>query len=84
MNPILQARPLVMEEKMKRHWRVRRETTERPDARLRWDRAYQSILQWSLETQRASEPMGRQEEVYHAGSGLRSGLDLSAGQARDD
>jgi hypothetical protein len=39
---------------MKRQWRVRRETVERSDARQRWDRAYQSILRWSLEAERAS------------------------------
>jgi hypothetical protein len=69
---------------MKRHWRVRRETVARPDAMQRRDRAYQSILQWSLETRRMPEPQRVQEEVYHAGSGLRPGLDLRAGQAPDD
>ena len=36
---------------MKRQWRVRRATLEREDAIQRWDRAYQSILWWSLQTQ---------------------------------
>ena len=52
---------------MKRHWCVRRQTVARPDAIQRWDRAYQSILQWSLEAQHGPDPQRRQE-VYHAGS----------------
>jgi hypothetical protein len=40
---------------MKRQWQVRRGTVRRPDARGRWDRAYQSVLRWNLEAQRASE-----------------------------
>jgi anti-sigma factor RsiW len=69
---------------MRRQWRARREVTERPDARQRWDQAYQSILRWSLEAQRAFDPSANGKEEYHAGSGLRSGLDLQAGQAPDD
>jgi hypothetical protein len=70
---------------MKREWRIRRATEERLDARQRWDRAYQDILRWSLEAEQASDPSvnGKKEE-YHAGSDLRSGLDLKAGQAPDD
>jgi hypothetical protein len=69
---------------MKRQWRVRRETAERSDARQRWDRAYQSILRWSLEAERASnttENNGR--EGCHAGGGVRAGLDPGTGEARD-
>jgi DNA invertase Pin-like site-specific DNA recombinase len=51
---------------MKRHWCVRRHTGARPDAIQRWDRAYQSILQWSLKAQHRPDPQRRQE-VYHAG-----------------
>ena len=39
---------------MKRRWHVRREAVERPDARQRWDQAYQAILQWSLENEQSS------------------------------
>jgi hypothetical protein len=69
---------------MKRQWRARREVTERPDAHQRWDQAYQSILRWTLEAERAFTPSANGKEEYHAGSGLRSGLDLQAGQAPDD
>jgi hypothetical protein len=69
---------------MKRRWHVRREAMERPDARQRWDQAYQAILQWSLENEQARAPRANDEEVYHESGGLRPGLDLQAGQTRDD
>jgi|tagenome__1003787_1003787.scaffolds.fasta_scaffold20781364_2 uncharacterized protein (UPF0548 family) len=69
---------------MKRHWRVLRQTVARPDAIQRWDRAYQNILLWNLQTQWMLKTQGSQEEIYHAGSSLRSGLDPPAGQAADD
>jgi hypothetical protein len=72
---------------MKRHWHVRRHTVARPDAMQRWDRAYQNILLWSLQTRWMPKTQGNresQEEIYHAGSSLRPGLDLSTGQTRDD
>jgi len=56
---------------------------ERPDARRRWDRAYQSILRWSLETDQHSDPSVNGKEGYHEGSAIRPGLDLSAGQTPD-
>ena len=72
-----------MGEPMKRQWRTRRELTERPDGRQRWDCAYQSILRWSLEAEGMFDPSANGKEDYHAGSGIRSGLDLQAGQAPD-
>jgi hypothetical protein len=69
---------------MKRRWRVRREVVERSDARGRWDRAYQSILQWRLENEQACAPGANGKGEYYEGGGIRPGLDLSAGQARDD
>ena len=74
--------PLGTEEKMKRQWHVRRETVERPDAGGRWDRAYQSLLRWSLENeqesheQEACAPSTYGKEEYHEGGGVRQGLDL--------
>jgi uncharacterized protein (UPF0548 family) len=81
---ILRMRLLTTEEKMKRQWRLCRTTLERKDATQRWDRAYQSILLWSLRTQQILKAQENQEEVYHAHSSLRQGLDLSTGQAPDD
>jgi hypothetical protein len=69
---------------MRRRWHVLREAVERPDGRCRWDRAYQSILRWSLENEQAHAPSANGKEEYHEGGGVRPGLDLSAGQARDD
>ena len=89
LGHILLPRSLGTEEMMKR-WRVHRETVKRPDARQRWDQAYQAILQWSLENEQeegheqARAPSANGKEEYHEGGGVRPGLDLSAGQARDD
>jgi hypothetical protein len=69
---------------MKRQWQVRRGAVRRPDAQRRWDRAYQCVLRWTLEARQASGPSENGKEEYHAGSGLRPGLDLQAGQAPDD
>jgi hypothetical protein len=72
---------------MRRRWHLRREAMERPDARQRWDQAYQAILQWSLENEQARAPRAKEEEEeeeYHEGGGIRPGLDLQAGQTRDD
>jgi len=73
-----------MGESMKRQWRICRELSERPDGRQRWDQAYQSILRWSLEVERAFDPSANGEEDYHAGSGIRACFDLQAGQTADD
>jgi len=71
---------LGTEEKMKRQRRVRREAVERPDAQGRWDRAYQAILRWSLENERARAPganaSAKGEEEYHEGGGIYPGIDL--------
>ena len=81
--------PLGTEVAMRRQWHVRRETVERPDAQGRWDRAYQSLLRWSLENEQESHeqacaPSAYGKEEYHEGGGIRPGLDLQAGQTRDD
>ena len=85
---ILLLGPLGTEETMKRQWHVRREAVERPDAQGRWDRAYQFLLQWSLENEQGHEqaraPSANGKEEYHEGGGVRPGLDLSAGQTRND
>jgi hypothetical protein len=60
------------EHMMKRQWHIRRGTVRRPDAQGRWDQAYQSVLRWNLEAQRASShPSPNGKEEYHAGGGLR-------------
>ena len=88
LGHILLLGSLGTEETMRRRWRVRREAVERSDGRQRWDQAYQAILLWSLENEQAHEqaraPSANGKEEYHEGGGVRPGLDLSAGQARDD
>ena len=85
LGHILLLGSLGMEETMKRRWRVRREAVERPDARQRWDQAYQAILLWSLENEReARAPGANGKGEYHDSGGIRSGFDLSAGQTRND
>ena len=74
---------------MNRQWNVRREAVQRPDAQARWDRAYQSLLRWSLENEQerheqARAPGANGKEEYHEGSGVRQGLELQAGQAPND
>jgi hypothetical protein len=76
--------PLGTEETMKRQWRVRREAVERPDARQRWDQAYQAIVQWSLQNEQTRAPGAKGKEEYHEGGGIRPSFDLQAGQAPDD
>ena len=84
LGHILLPGSLGTEEMMKRWWRVHRQTVKRPDARQRWDQAYQAILQWSLENEQARVPRANDEEEYHEGGGIPPGLDLPAGQAPDD
>ncbi len=85
LGHILLLGSLGTEETMKRRWRVRREAVERPDGRQRWDQAYQAILLWSLENdQEARAPGVNGKGEYHESGGIRSGFDLSAGQARND
>jgi hypothetical protein len=47
---------------MKRQWHFRRTVVKRPDARQRWDRAYQSILRWSLQNEQARGPSANGKE----------------------
>ena len=76
---------LGTEETMKRWWRVRREAVQRPDGRQRGDQAYPALLLWSLENeQEARAPGANGKGEYHESGGIRSGLDLSAGQTRND
>ena len=84
LGHILLLGSLGTEETMKRRWHVRREAVECSEAKQRWDQAYQAILLWSLENEQARPPGANGKEEYHESGGIRPGLDLSAGQARDD
>src|SRR5215204_1756786 len=65
--------PLGTEETMKRQWHVRRETVERPDAQGRWDRAYQTLLRWSLENDQ-----GHKQACARARTARRSTMRVAA------
>jgi hypothetical protein len=40
-----------LEEKMKRSWRVKRQTVARLDGQRRWDQVYQRLIEWQTVTQ---------------------------------
>src|SRR5690242_8574074 len=63
----------------KRLWNVRRTYLEQPDARSRWDRSYQSLIQWSGEGLKGqtSSPQLTQENS-HEHRAVRSGVNESA------
>ena len=69
---------------MTRQWQVLQRTVQRPDAQQRWDRAYQSILQWTMESEQVHGSSTNGKEEYHAGSSIRPGVELQTGQAPDD
>ena len=62
----------------KRQWNVRRTYLEQPDARSRWDRSYQSLIQWSGEGLKGqtSSPQLTQEKS-HEHRAVRSGVNES-------
>ena len=64
---------------MKHHWTKHRKFTPHPDGEQRWDRAYQYLLQWALETKPALSTNSvdhyeLSQEVDHASSSLCAGL----------
>lgn len=68
---------------MKHPWWVYRSTLQRPDARQRWDQAYQSILRWSLANEPTSSPSANGKEECHASGGICPSLDPRSGQTSD-
>ena len=63
---------------MKRQWQMRRQVVARPDGQLRWDRAYQLLLDWTQPPQAAPPALPSAlppQEVQHADSRLCAGLD---------
>ena len=65
---------------MKRTWKVGRHFQPCPDGVERWDRAYQSILQWARTAQQAARNESvvssqSAKESDHASRRLRAGLD---------
>jgi hypothetical protein len=59
----------------KRQWKVRRSYLEQPDAGSRWDRSYQSLIQWSgagLNGQASSALLTQENSHEHCD--VRSGV----------
>ena len=72
---------------MKRHWRLRRQTTPLPDGQQRWDQAYQQVLQSTLvppPTFPSTPALPLNQEDHHAHSHLHPRLDLEPGARPDD
>ena len=68
---------------MKRQWTVRRHFAPVPDGEQRWDRAYQSLLQWAMaaEQETTVTPMDSPQplrEVDHASSRVCTGVHPSS------
>lgn len=73
---------------MQHQWQIHRTTVETPNAQLRWDQAYQLLLQWA---QANPSPAGSErppaqpnQEVFHASSRLCAGLDVASSPSSDD
>ena len=58
----------------KRQWNVQRRYVEQPDARARWDRSYQSLIEWGkTHVKRSPFPRLLQENNDEYGD-VRSGV----------
>ena len=69
----------------KRRWNVGRSYAEQPDARSRWDRSYQFLIQWSaasLTDQAFSSPLT--QENSHENRNVRSGVNPAASTNPND
>ena len=69
---------------MKRQWIKHRQFNPHQDGERRWDRAYQSLLLWAMESEpiplmSSEDNSGAVQEVDHADSSLRAGLDQKSG-----
>jgi hypothetical protein len=68
----------------KRQWNIRHSYVEQPDACSRWDRSYQSLIQWSqlaLKDQ-SSRPLLQENSNEH--SHVRSGFDPTTSTNTND
>ncbi len=70
---------------MKRRWRVHRQVRPSPEGALRWDQAYQLLLQLATtQPKTVAPPPTNREEAIDARSDLRPGVDDTASAAADD
>jgi hypothetical protein len=73
---------------MRHQWRCSRSFQEQADGQRRWDQAYLLLVRWSSVAQPDRDPpvvdptvpAGNDEEVAHASSDLRAGLDPKPGK----
>jgi hypothetical protein len=49
---------------MRRTFEVRRETSEQPDGKARWDRAYQLVVGWAATSVAAAKEPPMRAELY--------------------
>jgi hypothetical protein len=80
---------LIAEVRMKRHWIVHRQFKPYPDGRLRWDRAYQYLLQWARTTEPVTTPYPppsspSTQEADHATSNLCTGVNPTPDREPND
>lgn len=72
---------------MKHQWYVGRDLKPRPDGQQRWDRAYQNLLRWTLNSvTKESTPsmiLDPLLEVHHENCSVRTGLDLASNSDPD-
>jgi hypothetical protein len=62
-----------------RQWIIRRSTIQKTDAQFRWNRAYQSLVQWSVaSTAERSQSPRVQKEDNHESRDVCAGLHPSA------
>ena len=68
----------------KRQWNVRRRYVEQPDALSRWDRSYQSLIQWSETALRDQPPSPLSQENSNEHGNVRSGFDPTTSTNTND
>jgi hypothetical protein len=73
---------------MKHQWRIRRQLKPYPDRQQRWDRAYQALLQWTIDAlpMESTPPSMNSDlllEVSHENSSLCTGLDIQSNSDPD-
>ncbi len=61
----------------KRQWKIRRSYVEQPDARSRWDRSYQSLIQWSEMALKDQPSSSLSQENSNEHCDVRSGFNES-------
>ena len=69
----------------KRQWNIRHSYVEQPDARSRWDRSYQSLIQWSetgLKDQASSPLLTQENSNEHCN--VRSGFNPTTSTNTND